>query len=86
MLERLRDAARAESFNRPIGERLPRHEYEDGSIALPTGPGLGVELDRDKLATYAEYYKRVGSYAYDRGEPKSVAFHDERWLGVGRGS
>lgn len=40
--------------------------YKDGAIALPSGPGLGVELDRDKVATYAEHYKRVGGYAYDR--------------------
>jgi glucarate dehydratase len=43
----------------------PLH-YVDGAIALPTGPGLGVELDRDKLARYAEYYKEVGGYTYDR--------------------
>ena len=32
--------------------------YVDGKIALPTGPGLGVELDRDKLAQYAELLPR----------------------------
>src|ERR671936_1784098 len=25
-------------------------KYEDGAIVVPTGPGLGVRLDRDKLA------------------------------------
>ena len=25
----------------------------DGQIPLPTGPGLGIELDRDALAEYA---------------------------------
>ena len=40
--------------------------YVDGAIAVPTGPGLGVELDRDKLARYAEYYRKVGGYTYDR--------------------
>lgn len=40
--------------------------YVDGAIALPDGPGLGVELDRDKLARYAEYYREVGGYTYDR--------------------
>jgi glucarate dehydratase len=30
---------------------------------------LGVELDRDKLAKYAELYKQLGNYAYDR-DPK----------------
>ena len=40
--------------------------YRDGCIALPKGPGLGVEIDRDKLARYAEHYREVGGYAYDR--------------------
>jgi glucarate dehydratase len=40
--------------------------YENGAIKVPTGPGLGVELDRDKLLQYAEYYKEHGGYAYDR--------------------
>ncbi|HYM12758.1 MAG TPA: enolase C-terminal domain-like protein [Bryobacterales bacterium] len=41
-------------------------KYENGSIAVPTGPGLGVEIDRDKLARYAELYRELGGYAYDR--------------------
>jgi glucarate dehydratase len=40
--------------------------YKDGSIAVPTGPGLGVKLDREKLREYAELYKRLGSYPYDQ--------------------
>ncbi len=40
--------------------------YRDGAIAVPQGPGLGVTLDRDKLAQYAEYYREVGGYTYDR--------------------
>ncbi|MGH3491166.1 MAG: enolase C-terminal domain-like protein [Actinopolymorphaceae bacterium] len=40
--------------------------YHDGAIAVPTGPGLGVELDRDRLEHYAELFRRLGSYAYDR--------------------
>jgi glucarate dehydratase len=40
--------------------------YENGSIAVPKGPGLGVRLDRDKLAEYAEAYKRLGGYPYDQ--------------------
>lgn len=40
--------------------------YENGSIKVPTGPGLGVELDHDKLGEYAEYYKANGGYPYDR--------------------
>nr|WP_246429795.1 enolase C-terminal domain-like protein [Prosthecomicrobium pneumaticum] len=40
--------------------------YRDGAIAVPQGPGLGVTLDRDKLAQYAECYREVGGYTYDR--------------------
>ncbi len=32
--------------------------FRDGSVAVPTGPGLGVELDRDALARRAEQYQR----------------------------
>lgn len=46
-----------------VGGKLP---YENGEIAVPTGPGLGVELDRDKLGEYAELYQRLGGYTYDR--------------------
>ena len=40
--------------------------YENGSIAVPTEPGLGVRLDRDKLAEYHELYRRLGTYPYDQ--------------------
>ena len=40
--------------------------YQNGRISLPKGPGLGVELDRDKVAEYVEHYRRHGGYAYDR--------------------
>lgn len=40
--------------------------YRDGAIEVPRGPGLGVTLDREKLGTYAELYKSLGGYPYDR--------------------
>lgn len=43
-----------------------KFKYEGGSIAVPTGAGLGVKLDRNKLAEYAEMYKRLGPYPYDQ--------------------
>ena len=46
-----------------VGGKLP---YQDGSIKVPEGPGLGVEIDRDKLNEYAELYKELGGYSYDR--------------------
>jgi glucarate dehydratase len=41
-------------------------KYQDGKIRVPDGPGLGVQLDRDKLAEYAELYKQLGGYPYDK--------------------
>ncbi|UNX56190.1 mandelate racemase [Georgenia sp. TF02-10] len=40
--------------------------YRDGRIAVPDGPGLGVTLDADKVAEYAELYRELGPYPYDR--------------------
>jgi glucarate dehydratase len=40
--------------------------YENGAIAVPTTPGLGVKLDRDKLDEYSELYQRLGPYPYDQ--------------------
>lgn len=45
------------------GGRLP---YADGSIAVPTDPGLGVKLDREKLGRYHELFLRLGGYPYDQ--------------------
>ena len=54
--------------------------YRDGKIALPKGPGLGVELDRDKVAEYAELYRELGGYTYDRdpGRPGWYTIMPER--------
>jgi glucarate dehydratase len=40
--------------------------YENGAIRVPTGPGLGVRLNRAKLAEYSQLYKRLGGYPYDQ--------------------
>jgi len=40
--------------------------YEGGSLAVPTGPGLGVSLDREKLLRYHEEFRRLGPYPYDQ--------------------
>lgn len=34
-------------------------DFVDGSVAVPTGPGLGVELDRDRLGLLHEQYLRT---------------------------
>ena len=59
------------------GGKMP---YRDGKIAVPKGPGLGVELDRDKVAKYAELYRELGGYAYDRdpGRPGWYTIMPER--------
>ena len=41
-------------------------KYEDGAIRVPQSPGLGVKLNRDKLAQYSELYRRLGGYPYDQ--------------------
>ena len=41
-------------------------QYQDGSLAVPKGPGLGIKLDYDKLGAYRELYQRLGSYPYDQ--------------------
>jgi glucarate dehydratase len=41
-------------------------DYREGAIAVPHGPGLGVELDREKLQRHAELYRSLGGYPYDR--------------------
>ncbi|MCZ2150256.1 MAG: mandelate racemase [Bryobacterales bacterium] len=40
--------------------------YEDGMIRVPTDPGLGVKLNRDKVREYHEHYRRLGGYPYDQ--------------------
>ena len=40
--------------------------YVDGAIAVPDGPVLGVTLDYNKLGEYAELYRSLGNYPYDR--------------------
>ncbi|MGE9290392.1 MAG: enolase C-terminal domain-like protein [Puniceicoccales bacterium] len=46
-------------------------KYENGSIRVPTGPGLGVELDEEKMEKYErEYEKRGDYYARFHEDPK----------------
>jgi len=46
--------------------------YKNGEIAVPTGPGLGVTLDRERVGRYTELYRSLGGYSYDRdpGRPE----------------
>ena len=61
-------------------------KYENGAIAVPAGPGLGVKLDRDKLAEYRELYRRLGNYPYDRDPLRpgwSPIVPNDRWADPG---
>jgi glucarate dehydratase len=40
--------------------------YEQGAIRVPASPGLGVRLDREKMAEYTEAFKHLGTYPYSR--------------------
>jgi len=56
--------------------------YQDGSIAVPVKPGLGVRLNRDKLRQYSELYQRLGGYPYDQdpGRPGwTPIVPNDRW-------
>ncbi len=56
--------------------------YENGAIRVPDAPGLGVRLDRDKLAKYEDLYRQLGSYPYDQdpGRPGwTPLVPNDRW-------
>jgi glucarate dehydratase len=56
--------------------------YRDGHIQVPDKPGLGIKLDRDKLNQYAELYRELGGYPYDRDPGRPGWFStvpNERW-------
>jgi len=41
-------------------------QYCGGTLPVPTAPGLGVKLDRQKLCEYHELFLRLGNYPYDQ--------------------
>jgi glucarate dehydratase len=51
-------------------------KYHYGKMAVPRGPGLGVKLDRDKLAKYHEMSEKqqMGSWIEDPKRPGVVIF------------
>jgi glucarate dehydratase len=49
-------------------------KYVNGRLVVPKGNGLGIELDRDKLRQFQEYYKQSGSYQYDRDPQRPAWF------------
>jgi len=51
-----------------------RFEYKNGAMKVPVGPGLGVTLDRDKLAKYHELSNKqeMGMWSDDPRRPNRV--------------
>ena len=51
-------------------------ECRDGEIKVPTGPGLGISIDDDKLAKYRELAKShaMGSWLEDPYQPSKVVY------------
>ena len=45
----------------------PMLAIRDGAMTLPEGPGLGVTLDRDKLARANEIYRKTNMRQRDDG-------------------
>jgi glucarate dehydratase len=59
-------------------------EFKDGSVRVPDGPGLGVELDEDALAVLHEQYVRCGQRgredtAYMRSVVPGFTPNTARW-------
>jgi glucarate dehydratase len=52
--------------------------WDAGSLSVPTGPGLGVELDRDALARLNEQYERCGIRVRD--DASAMRRHDPTWV------
>jgi glucarate dehydratase len=62
--------------------------YEGGAIAVPSGPGLGVRLDREKLAEYHDLFLRLGPYPYDQDPLRpgwTPLVPNDRWADPGDG-
>lgn len=64
-------------------------EYFNGTIKVPKGPGLGINLDRDKVKQYHEYYLEHGGYMYDRDPQRpgwfSINNDNRRWATLRKG-
>lgn len=48
-----------------------KFEYQDGSKGSRRS-GLGVRLNRERMERYAELYKELGGYPYDRPGPSGT--------------
>lgn len=55
-------------------------EFVDGSVPVPTGPGLGVQIDDDQLAALGEQYVRCG--IRDRDDTGYMQSIDSRYRAI----
>src|SRR2546430_16898129 len=46
-------------------------QYCHGAIPVPTAPGLGVRLDRERMARYHEAFLRLGPDPHGQGPPRA---------------
>lgn len=52
----------------------PAENYREGHLDVPTGPGLGVELDRDRVQRYADLYRTQGAAEFSFHHPDVLNF------------
>jgi len=54
--------------------------FKDGTLALPEGPGLGVDLDEERVAQYHEAYERGA--VRQRDDTAELVKRDPGWLPI----
>jgi glucarate dehydratase len=59
---------------------LDARSFRSHATCQPTGPGLGIELDPDRVGKYQELYQQLGPYPYigDASRPGWVPMIPER--------
>lgn len=55
-------------------------QFEDGSLAVPPGPGLGVEIDEDRLAAHHELFRRGA--VRERDDTAELVKRQPDWLPI----
>ena len=55
-----------------------RFHFEEGRLAIPTGPGLGVEIDPEKLASFHECYASSG--VTRRDDQQLIREYEPNWV------
>ncbi len=52
--------------------------FQDGCMAVPDRPGLGVEIDEDRVARMAEDYRKCGQT--ERGDAEYMKTYFPDWV------